>query len=195
MSLYTTLYIGPVQGIGYNLEPAWASAPTPQGTRGASIRGSLRLAQAEQLSELVANGARRVTIGGETGVLEYVYFDGGVTREFNGWYLLQAFSFDPYRVGDTVQYAHYSLSAVHLGAHRQVVITRSDRDRVNSYSLTPSAIVADPFTGGGFVRSPGGTLVQREFDPEPHDPARVVADSAVMNVYLNPTDSTILAAP
>ncbi len=195
MSLYTFVYIGPIQSIAYNLEPSWGSAPAnAQGTREMSLKATLTLQAAEQLSELVANGALRKTVGAYTGAQVYIFFNGGVSREFNGWYLLQSSSFDPYRLG-TPRYANVSLSAVHLGAHRQAVVTRSARNRANSYSLTPAPMVADPFVGGGFVRPPGGTKVTREFDPNPHDPARVATVPAVMGVYLNPTAQVIPCTP
>lgn len=190
-------YLGPVK-TDFHGDPtfSWDSTPKPGGARGVTVGGVLDWPQAEQLSELVANDARRQTVGADTGVLVYVYADDVRLHPFNGWVLLQSMSLN-------ASYEHsienwpvpFALNAVHLGAHRQVVVTRSDRDRTNSFGLDSQAIVADPFVGGSFVRSPGGTLVTREYDPNPHDPARVSTTPAEMDVYLAPTAEVILAAP
>lgn len=147
----------------------------PDGSRTVTIRGSLPLLQAHQLSELVANRARRMTIGGATGVLEYVSFDARVANQFIGWYLLEAFSFEPYRVGDQVRYCDFSLSATYLGDQREVVVSRSARAYVRDFVSSAKALVVQPFYGEDsdgepFRISPGGTFTTRAYDPShPHD--------------------------
>lgn len=193
--MYTTLYLGPVQSIGYNLAPAWTSAPAPGGTRAFTLSGTLPVAPAEQLSELVANDARRVTIGGQSGVLEYVFMDGGVSRDFNGWCLFDRYDFTPYRLGDGVKGADFTLSAVHLGPQRQPVVVHSGRDLDNDYDLDGTPILAQPLTAGVFLTDPGGTRIVREFDPLPCDPARTTSDIAEMEIYIDPTAAVVAVAP
>lgn len=188
MTLGTTLYIGPVQAAARNLEPAWTSAPDANGFRGASIKAVLLIDQAEQLSELIANSGLRVTIGGPAGVLDAVWFDGAISRDFNGWYLLQALSFEPYGTGNWVSHVPVTISALHLG-QRQPIVTRSDRARANDYSITPQALLAQPYWGDDedgqrFVVTPGGSFFTREYDPtSPHDVARIESDGRQLGLY------------
>lgn len=190
MTLGTTLYIGPIQAAARNLEPSWASVPDAKGFRSASIKAALPIAQSEQLSELVANADRRITVGGPSGVLEPIWFDGAITRDFNGWYLLQGLSFEPYGTGEWVSHVPVTLSALHLG-QRQPIVVRSARPLANSYAIVPKSVVTDPFgLDGSFVSSPGGTHATREFDPEPHDSARVSVVAATQHSYIGAVTTT-----
>lgn len=183
--MYTTLYIGPVQAIGYNLDASWKSAASAQHARAFSLKGAIEVAAAEQLSELVANPDRRSTIGAFTGVLDYVFMNGGIARDFNGWALLESFDFNPYRLGDQARFVNFTVDAANLGPHRQVVIVHTDRALDDDFSLTAKATLTDPFVTDGLVRSPGGTLLRRDYDPLPTDPDRTSTDAyAQMAIYV-----------
>lgn len=185
MNGLTTMRVGPTAAGLYNLQARWASQPFSGDARQASISGDTTLLAAHQLAELVANPELQVTIGRATGVLVPIHFDGRVADQFIGWYLLEAFSFDPYRIGDQVTHAGFSLSGAYLGPHPEVVVSRSARARANDFDLDGQALVVNPFWGEDpdgepFVVPPGGTFFTREYDPtSPHDSTRLTpADEA-----------------
>ncbi len=76
----------------------WTSVPgvhgfvgKAHGHRPASISGVMQWPQALALSDLIANPTDRVTIGDQTGLLEYLNFDDVLLIGFTGYYLLQQF--------------------------------------------------------------------------------------------------------
>lgn len=116
-TLLSDLYIGPVLAPIYNWQPSWASRSTPNGFRAVSHSGHMTLTVAYQLSELVANRDRRVTIGGESGVLEYIWSESPVAANFNGWHLLTDFAMSPQKIGADARYTPITLGALHLGTY------------------------------------------------------------------------------
>lgn len=115
MSLISTMEIGPVSTTPYNYTATVTSTANPKGFRAANFNGVITVAQAVTLSELVANPAARQTIGGETGVLEYVTSTSPVMGNFDGYYLLQSFNFVPDMIGENARFAGFSLSGVLIG--------------------------------------------------------------------------------
>lgn len=175
MNGLTTMRVGPVAAGLYNLQARWASQPVAGDERQATLSGDTPLLAAHQLAELVANADLQVTIGRSTGVLVPVHFDSRVADQFIGWYLLESFNFDPYRIGDQVTHAGFSLSGAFLGPHREVVVSRSARAYVRDFVSSAKALVVQPFYGEDadgepFRISPGGTFTTRAYDPShPHD--------------------------
>ena len=161
--------IGPIV-IGHG-DPQFSWASTPDdGIRPGTISGSCSWAQAKQLSELVANRGRRTSVGGRSGVLEYIVFDDDLLDDFTGWYLLESFALSPaHKHSLTTTDVPFTLSAAHLPRHLAAVVTRSAHARPNDLSLAATAIVSDPFgrdsaTSDPFAHSPGGNLARRPFD-------------------------------
>lgn len=104
------------------------SSPMDKGTSSWKIGGAAPHLVVEELRELVENYHGRVTIGTETGVLEYVRFGCASLESRDGWYLLQGFneSIDKLHMdaidstdidlghGDTAVLS-FSISAAYLG--------------------------------------------------------------------------------
>lgn len=178
MSLGNLRRIGPLDVSYKDPGLSWTSQPGSSGVRGVSISGLVELHRAQQLSELVNNPARSVTVGGYTGVLEYLHFDGHVVSPFTGWYLLDQFSINiehRYSFNGVTGPTPFSLSGYHLGRLGPVV-ARSARARPNDLSLAATALVSDPFgrdsaTDDPFAHSPGGNLARRPFDANPYGQA------------------------
>lgn len=169
-------YIGPVAVDYRDPNVTWTSESI-NGIRSCSITGLVTWTQAQQLSELVNNPARRITVGGESGVLEYLDLDDFHIRSFKGWYLLQSFSGPEVEHRFSVQVDRmagpvpFSLDAAYLGdgTHREVILARSSRDIVNGYVVEPRSLIVNPFwdettAGGNFPVNPGGTRFTREYD-------------------------------
>lgn len=160
--------IGPVACDIWDAQFAWAGTPTASGMRPGSFTGTVPWAKATQLQELVANPDRQVTIGNETGVLEYVWSDDGFLRDFRGWCLLQTASINAgvEHSGDDAV-VPVSISVVLIG-DRQVVVPRSARALTNAFSLGGAELLAAPLTvsdgNPAFSAEPGGTTLEREFD-------------------------------
>jgi len=103
----------------------WTSVPgshgfvgRAHGHRPASISGVMQWAQAQSMSDLVANPEDRVTLGAQTGLLEYLVFDDVLLIGFTGYYLLQQFDL----LGEWQWAGHginfpvgFSLKAIYLG--------------------------------------------------------------------------------
>ena len=104
---------GPVAAIHYN--PTYQQTATVDGISAVQIGGSLPLAAAQTLFELVNNKDDRTTIGGRTGVLEWVTSPYPVIAPFNGYYLFQSFDFVPYKFSDGTIAADFTLTAAYLG--------------------------------------------------------------------------------
>jgi hypothetical protein len=116
--------------------------------RGGSIDGVLDWRKAHQLSELVDNPDRAVTIGGQTGVLEHLVFDDELLRPFAGWWLLQSFDISgeqQWSLAGVDGPVGFSLRGVFLGADREPVVVRTARARANDFGLAPVASAAEPF--------------------------------------------------
>ena len=169
--------IGPIAVDHRNPVITWSSTEV-DGVRPCRVTGQAEQASVRQLSELVANPDRRITVGGFSGVLEYVALSGPVA-EFAGWYLLDAIDVTaerPWTVANfgTSLLKPFSLSATYLGSNLEVVVARSARARGNAHGLVPVAVVADPFwtqhaEGEPFVPVPsGGSAFARSYDPTAH---------------------------
>lgn len=184
-------YLGPVL-IDFHGDPTfgWTSDPGPAGLRGASIGGLVEWPVAHQLSELLANRDRRVTIAGETGILEYVYAGDEFLRPFNGWYLLRSFSLDGDQPSSVRELVGFSVSATLLGAHRQPVVARSARALETDFDLDAGSTVVQPFwgedtTGEPFLIDPGGAAGTREYDAQvPHDGSRLTGSSRRLRFHV-----------
>ena len=95
---------------------SWRSSPDSHGIRAASIGGSASWAAAKTLGELVANPTGRQTVGGFTGVLEYIVFDDSLLSDLTGYYLLQDFTISAGQQDSlTTTDVPFTLSAAYLG--------------------------------------------------------------------------------
>lgn len=183
-------YIGPIAVVIHgNPTFAWTGDSAAVG-RQATIGGVLEWDQGKQLVELTDNPARRRTFGAVSGVLEPIWTGDDLLADFVGMYLLQPCQLNPAQVDSLTGLVPFALTAVRLPDQVDALVCRSARARVNAYGLAAKGVVAQPFTGGAFTRSPGGTLITREFDPLAHDSARVSTPSLQMDVYVGTVTST-----
>ena len=144
------------------------------GFRAGTVSGLFEWPAAEQLSELVANPHRRLTVGQHVGVLEPIWMDDALLVSWRGWYLLGSCAVDGDQPSSVRELVPVRIGAVFLG-EPQIVVTRSERARVNDFGLAARALVVDPFPlpqvpANPFARSPGGVVFTREYDPRAHDP-------------------------
>lgn len=168
-----TTYFGPVAAPLLGPKVAWTSEADAYGIRKAQFTGRLTRKSAQQLSELVANRGRRITIGGSVGVLEYVYTDHDFLRDHNGWYLLSQMQYGGGAFEGFSGAAEVTIEAAYLGdaTTRQLVVTRSARTRTNVYGLSPTATVVGPLWlensdgTSAWAVDPGGTAATRDYDP------------------------------
>lgn len=96
----------------------WTSSPTAHGIRTCTIGGSCSFDAVKQLSELVngADPADRRTVGGRTGILEYIEFDDDLLDDLSGYYLLEGFGFDAEQQHSLAATdVPFSLTAAYLG--------------------------------------------------------------------------------
>lgn len=152
----------------------WTSSASAQGQRAGAFAGVVQWAQAQQLSELVDNPGRRLTIGPSNGVLEPLWFDDVLLAQFSGWYLLDSFELlgDWQWSGHGIDYpVAFSLKCVFLGANREIVVACSSRQLRNDFGFYgPSGVIVDPFwsedSAGGqsLLVAAGGTVVTREYE-------------------------------
>lgn len=189
-----TFWLGPVGLALGNPSFSWDADPQPDGSRDAVIAGMAEWWQAQQLSELVANPARRATIGKATGVLEYFWAGDEMLRPFRGWYLFSKLNLraeQPHSLGGISAMVPFSLSATYLGDQRQPVVSRSARARDNAFDLDGQALVVNPFWGEDadgepFLIDPGGTFFTREYDPtSPHDGTRLTPTDGARLLGMN----------
>lgn len=166
-------WVGPIQ-LAFHGDPSysWASAPTPAGTRRAQISGLIEWEPAHQLAEFMGNPERRVTVGADVGILEFLWAEDPLRRPFNGWYLLEDFDLDGDQPSSVSGVVGFRLAGIYLGPHRQVALAHSGRDRNNTVGVTAKDRVVSPFRphddeGDRFARPPGGTFATREYDASP----------------------------
>ena len=86
--------IGPVAISHGNPQFGTAAAPTTHGIESVSISGSCSWSAVHTLRELVNNPAAQTTIGGYTGVLEWLEYDDDLLEPLTGYYLLERFNLD-----------------------------------------------------------------------------------------------------
>ncbi len=92
------------------------SAPTTHGIDDVTIAGSCSWTAEKQLREMVRNPDNRTTVGGRTGVLEWLAFDDTLLDDWTGYYLLETFNVT---AGHTASLAStdvpFTLTAAYLG--------------------------------------------------------------------------------
>ena len=115
MALGNLRAIGPVTVDYRNPTLRWTSQPTSHGIRTCTISGTVTIAQGDTLAEMVANPGAQETIGGFTGVKEFIEMDGDSLASKEGEYLLMSFDLEvEHRLvfGGRVS---FSLNAAYLG--------------------------------------------------------------------------------
>lgn len=108
--------IGPV-AISHG-DPGFSSsaAPTTHGIEAVTISGSCSWAASSTLRELVLNPFAQTTVGGFTGVREWLYFDDDLLGDLEGEYLLQKFDRNAGQKDSlTTADVPFTLTAVFLG--------------------------------------------------------------------------------
>lgn len=96
------------------------STPTTHGIRPCSLSGLFDLPAIQTLDEMCSNPARQETVGGFTGVKEWLIFTGDVLEMYTGYYVIVSFDPDYQRefffgtVG-TSAFMPFSMSAAYLG--------------------------------------------------------------------------------
>lgn len=156
-----TTELGPIR-LSFHYEPSfeWAGAPVPgAGARPVEINGMLEWGEAKLLQELVANAARRVTVGDQVGILERISNTDDLRRDFNGWYLLQAVTISADQPHSLHDFVPVSIRGVLLG-DRAPIITRSARPLDNDFDILARSVVVQPLEGEDamghpFVVDPG----------------------------------------
>ena len=165
-------WIGPVAVELWDPAIKWTSSVSGAGTRAGTIAGFARWDVAKQLLELVDNPDRFVTIGADTGVLEYVWAGDEQLRGLRGWCLLQSADISAnvdHSLGDDAL-VPLSIGLVSVGDHRQVVATHSARALDNSHGLVGVDVVVAPLAvsdgNPAFTAEPGGTVATRAYDAD-----------------------------
>ncbi len=92
----------------------WTGGPTTHGIRGCRIGGLVEDAAADTLSELVNNPSAQVTVGGFTGVQEYLIFTGTLAGK-TGYYLLENFDESTEHSLMFTGFTAFSLTGAYLG--------------------------------------------------------------------------------
>lgn len=115
MSLVSSFDVGSIATKPYNFTATWQSPSGVKGFRAASFAGVVTIAQAKQLSELVANPDARVTKGGVSGVQEFVALSSVVLASFSGYYLLTSCDFAVDRIDAHARFAGFTLAGVLIG--------------------------------------------------------------------------------
>lgn len=108
--------IGPV-AISHG-DPAFSSSgrPTGHGIRSRTIAGSCSWAAWHTLDELVANEDAQTTVGGRTGVQEWLEFDDEMLGNFTGYYLLEEWNGSAdHKASLTTTDVPFTLTAAYLG--------------------------------------------------------------------------------
>lgn len=108
------LNVGPVMTRPYNFKATRDSPSSVRGFRRLSFSGTLEIGLADAVEELVVNPSSRLTIGGETGVREYVESESPGLASINGWYLLTSFN-STLSVDPLWPYVDFTLQATYLG--------------------------------------------------------------------------------
>ena len=108
--------IGPVAISHGNPQFGTSGAPTQHGIESVSISGSASWAAVHALRELVNNPAAQTTVGGRTGVLEWLDYDDDLLGTLTGYYLLEGFSVDAdHKASLTTTDVPFTLQAAYLG--------------------------------------------------------------------------------
>lgn len=110
----STLNVGPIVTRPYNFTAQRSSPSGVKGFRRVTFSGDVDIALADALDELVVNPAARQTIGGESGVLEYVESSSPGMPTISGWYLLTNFD-STLSVDPIWPFARFTLQATLIG--------------------------------------------------------------------------------
>lgn len=170
-------FVGPIR-VQQHCDPSfsWSSDLSTDATRGAQISGRLDWEEAWAIHELIANPARRISVGQHTGVLEVIWANDELQRPFNGWYLLQSCSVDAAQRDSLTDIVPCTISGLHLGSSR-LVVSRFARALPDNFSLTSLSLAVQPLWGENaagqpFDVTPGGSSFTRDYDPRTdYDPA------------------------
>ncbi len=92
----------------------FSGGPTTHGIRACSIDGLVEDAAADTLSELVNNPAAQVSVGGFTGVQEYLTFTGTLAGK-TGYYILENFDETTEHSMMFTGFTAFSLTGAYLG--------------------------------------------------------------------------------
>jgi hypothetical protein len=114
MSAVSYLNVGPISTRPYNFTAQRSSPSGVRGFRRLTFAGDVDAYLADMLDELVINPAARRTIGGESGVLEFVEAESPGIPTVSGWYLLTSFD-STLSVDPIWPYARFSLQATLIG--------------------------------------------------------------------------------
>lgn len=190
-------YVGPVR-IDFHGNPAfqWNASIDVDGRRAAAVTGVIEWTPLHQLTELLANPHRRISIGPDDGVVEFVWASDQLLRPFNGWWLLRSMQPSPDQHSSVSGLVPFALDAVFLGGHREPLVVRGSRVKTGDLGLLASALLAEPFRGGEAsgtraLVDPGGFFFTREYDAAAHDPRSVDGDSRLLGLYAAPTAEVV----
>ena len=115
MSGASTLTIGAIVTTPYEFAAQLGSVVNPKGFQSASLSGKLELVLCKQIKALVANPTARSTIGGVTGILEYVTATAAAIDDVTGYHLLQSWDHSTDGIDPDWPYASFSLKTVYIG--------------------------------------------------------------------------------
>lgn len=108
--------IGPVTISHGNPAFATGAAPTTHGIEAVTITGTCSWDASKTLRELVKNPHTQTTVGGFTGVQEWLYFDDDLLDDMEGDYLLLSFDRDAsHKDSLTTTAVPFTLAAAFLG--------------------------------------------------------------------------------
>lgn len=114
LAAVSLLRVGPITAAPYNFNISRSSPSNAKGFRTITFSGDVDSDVADQLDELVVNPDARRSVGGQTGVQEYVESTSPALVSVNGYCLLTGFdatlSIDP-----NWPFASFSLTAILMG--------------------------------------------------------------------------------
>lgn len=114
MSAVSTLNVGPIITRPYNFRCTRSSPSGVKGFRTVTFSGDVDQSVADALDELVVNPAARRTIGGQSGVPEYVESDSPGMPTISGMYLLTSFD-STLSVDPIWPFANFTLQCILMG--------------------------------------------------------------------------------
>ncbi len=114
MTSVSSLTVGPILMRPYNFKAVRSSPSGVKGFRQLTFSGDVDQAVADALDELVVNPVARLTVGGQSGVREYIEAESPGMPTISGMYLLTSFD-STLSVDPVWPFANFTLQATLLG--------------------------------------------------------------------------------
>lgn len=104
---------GPVETYHYN--PSFSETVSADGISTVQISGAMPIEDAKTLKELCNNKDDRATVGGRTGTPMWIDSPYAALNGNRGDYIVESFTYEPYRFDSGAIAANFSMTAAYLG--------------------------------------------------------------------------------